>query len=453
MALSKRASSVLAIAGVLILILVVITLGPMIRGFESPPNIVIIMLDTVRADAVGRTWHGVPLTPHIDRLATQGTRFVKAFAPAPWTLPSHASLFTGLYPHRHHTVHESFELSESLTTMAELLRQRGYDTAGFTCNPWLHARGGMQQGFDPYVEVYKHDAGEPDKGARLATQMAIRWLQQPAEDDRPFLLFINYLEAHLPYEPPAETLDRLESGSAAAPRRSFSLEQAERYIAGIDELSPDDLDQVRRLYYAEVAYLDNQVAVLLDHLRSRGDLDDTVVIITSDHGEHLGTHRLMGHEFTLFDPALRIPLIVRYPRKFPRAAEITAPVSLVDILPTLLDILGVDDLTPAPDGQSLLDVLRQPQDHDRRILAQYARPKTLVNNYWRSKHPAADMSRYDVSLVALRKGDFKYTRTGDGAEQLYDLASDPAETLNLADDSPDLLAQLRAELDELTAAP
>ena len=350
-------------------------------------------------------------------------------------------------------MHEHFELSESVDTLAERLRRRGYETAGFTCNPWLHAHSGIEQGFDTYIEVYKHDAGEPDKGAQMATKLAVRWLERRTQPSQPFLLFVNYMEAHLPYEPPADSLDRLAPSSTTTAWRSFSIEQAEKYIAGTDRLTEDDLAEVQRLYYAEVSYLDQQIAVLLDFLRAHGQLDNTILIVTSDHGEHLGEHALMGHEFTLFDPVLRIPLVLRYPGVFRAGGEIKTPVSLIDILPTVLDVLNTDDARSAVDGCSLLATRGSPVESDRPLLFEYARPVTLINKYWHTKHPDVDMSRYDVSLRGLRHGVFKYIVAGDDTERLYDLANDPGEQTNIADHSPDVVSELRDELSEMTARP
>jgi hypothetical protein len=204
---------------------------------DPRPDVVILVLDTTRADKVGGEWDGVPLTPNLDALDSESVLFTRALAPAPWTVPSHASLFTGLYPHTHGAQHGNFRLAPEFETLAERLAKRGYETVGITCNPWLHNKSGMQQGFDRFMEIYKLDEGEKDKGARLATEKAIRWLEEGENQEKPFLLFINYLEPHLPFEPPARILDRLAWDAGSDAWTDFSVERAERVIAGLDSLS------------------------------------------------------------------------------------------------------------------------------------------------------------------------------------------------------------------------
>ncbi|MBN2561203.1 MAG: sulfatase [Phycisphaerae bacterium] len=420
---------------------------------RRPVNVVLIVLDTVRADCVGVETKDGPLTPSIDEVARQGTKFANAFAPAPWTVPSHASLFTGLYPHEHQAVHGQFRLRESRETMAEILRSRGYKTGGFTCNPWLHRRSGMAQGFDTYEEVYKQVKNNKEKGAASATQMVTTWIGERAGEDAPFFLFVNYLEAHLPYIPPGRILDRMNVAEEA-PRRRFTLGQAERTITGKSTLSPEDIVWVRTLYQAEIAYLDEQVGTLVSCLRSSGCLDDTILIITSDHGEHLGEHSLMGHEFSLCDPVLRIPLVIRYPKALAAGQSVGRPVSLVDILPTVLAILGDGELVSGSGEKHLLYAEATDESEDggeRGILAEYSRPFKLINDYWRSKYPDIDMSRYDVSLKSLRKGRFRYVLSGRGEEVLYDLAANPGEDQNVANSYPEETASLRAKLSEMVS--
>jgi arylsulfatase A-like enzyme len=419
---------------------------------EAPPNVVIIILDTVRDDRVGADWQGVPLTPSVDAIAAEGTRFTNAFASAPWTVPSHASLFTGLHPHRHKAVHEHFVLDGSFTTLAERLKARGYATAGVTCNPWLTHSLGFNQGFDEYFEVYAGSKPNENDSPKASTQ-AIEWLRQRSGDKRPFLLFINYLDAHLPYTPAADALNRLQPAPAAVPRSAFSIAQAERFIGGLDRLSPADLQEVRRVYSAEVLGQDAQVARVLDYLRGSGELDKTLLIITADHGEQLGEHGFMGHEFSLYDQVLHVPLIVRYPGVFPAGLKTPALASLTDVLPTIIDVVGLDAPGELLPGRSLRELLAAPPGGERPLLAEYARPTTLIGQYWRSHQPRINMSAYDTSLKSLRLGGLKYIVAGSGWERLYDLAADPGEQHDLAAEKPEQVAQMRARLAELEKGP
>jgi arylsulfatase A-like enzyme len=422
------------------------------RGHKTPPNVVIIVLDTVRDDCVGAGWHGVPLTPSVDAIAAEGTRFTNAFAAAPWTVPSHASLFTGLHAHRHNAVHERFVLAASFTTLAERLKAHGYATAGVTCNPWLTHSLGFNQGFDNYFEVYADSKPDEHDSPKASTQ-AIEWLRQRSGDKRPFLLFINYLDAHLPYTPAAEVLKRLEPDPAAVPRSAFSIAQSERFIGGLDRLSPADLQEVRRVYSAEILAQDAQVARVLDYLRRSGELDKTLLIITADHGEQLGEHGFMGHEFSLYEQVLHVPLIVRYPGVFPAGHSTPTAASLIDVLPTIIDIVGLDPPAEPLPGHSLRLLLAAPPAADRPLLGEYARPATLIGKYWRSSQPRINMSAYDTSLKSLRLGRLKYIAAGSRWERLYDLSADPGEQRDLSAEKPEELARMRARLAEEEKGP
>ncbi len=418
------------------------------RHSRRPPNIVILVLDTVRDDHVGAAWQGTPLTPAVDAMAAEGTRFVNAFAPAPWTVPAHASLFTGLYPHVHQAVHEKFVLAPSYVTLAELTRAKGYQSLGITCNPWLTQNLGFAQGFDTYAELFREP--KPAEDAAEASRLAIEWLRGPSAGDRPFLLFINYLEAHLPYEPDARTLERLPPSPGSPRKTRYTIEDAERVIGRLGPVAPEEIDDARRLYAAEIAYQDTQVARVLEHLRAAEQLDHTIVVIAADHGEHLSEHGLMGHEFTLYEPVLRVPLIVRYPKAFPPGARVVAPVSLIDVLPTLIELANLDEPGRPLPGRSLART--DGQAPPRALLSEYAQPVRLITQYWRSRYPQLDMSAYDTSLRAVHLGDWKYIINGETQERLFNLADDAREERDLSTTEPETLARMRAALAELEQA-
>jgi len=425
------------------------------RQQGKKPNIILIILDTVRADGLGVLTRKGPFTPHIDDLSQQSTTFLNAFAPSPWTVPSHASIFTGHYSHKHNAVHDHFHLSDSFKTMAEILKSLGYVTGGFTCNAWLRVKSGMEQGFDTYEEVYEKPTKpkKTDKGAAKATKRVVKWLNQRADDRKPFFLFVNYMEAHRPYKPPARVLYRLDSTKAKPGLRFFSSlpeKLVGLYNIGRLKLTPDELARVQTLYCAEIAYLDEQIGTLISCLRTHGPLDNTILIITSDHGENLGEHNLIGHEFTLFDTVLHVPLIVRFPSALPPGELVEAPVSLVDILPTILEILGDHARLAELKGVSLLRAKNAQANENRGILAEYSRPKTLINRHMRKKFPQVDLSHYDVSLKALRKGGFKYMVSSRGEEFLYNVVEDPAELADVSASFPEQMSRLRTELTELT---
>ncbi len=394
------------------------------------PDIMLVVLDTVRADAVGGRPGEPSVTPSLDALAARATVFDTAYAAAPWTVPSHASLFTGTFPHHHRATHDTYRLDDARTTLAEVLAGAGYQTAGFTTNPWLATGVGLAQGFEHYHETFKEATDDPDQGSRRVTGQVLRWLDD-RDPGRPSFVFVNYVQAHLPYEPPEDAVRRV--GGAAG---HVSVEQAEAWLAGDRSLSRDGL---RRAYLAEVADLDAQVGTLLQGLEERGLLERTLLVITSDHGELLGEHGLTGHEFALAEELLRVPLIVHGPGF--GAGTRPDPVSLVDIVPTLVAAAAAQP-PRGVDGRSLI----AERAADRPLLAEYARPRRLVHGYWRAKYPDVDMSRYDRALRSLRSGDLKLVLSSRGEEWLFDLAEDPGETRDLASTHPDRVAALRDEL-------
>ncbi len=418
---------------------------------ERPPNIVLIVMDTVRADALGGELAGSPVTPHLDRLLAEGTSFSNAFANAPWTVPSHATLFTGLYPHRHGSVHERFALDERLETVAEILSGKGYSTCGITSNPWLRERGGFGQGFEAYEEVYRHLNEAVDKGASLATDKAVEWVSAGAGGDRPFFLFVNYIDAHLPYAPPAAILESMGFDEQKLARSDFSVRQAEEIIGRKGVAGEEEVELARTLYRLEIAYVDRKLGELIRFLEESEVLDETLLVVTADHGEHLAEHGLMGHEFSLYDELLRVPLILRLPGRVRAGLRVEAPVSHVDVLPTILDLLGEHERIQSLPGRSLLDP--EGLAPERPLLAEYVRPQRLIHNYWKSKHPEVDLSAFDVGLQSIRRGSRKLIVSGGEKLQLFDVTKDPSEERNLLPEHGQEAALLQREIERLVRMP
>jgi len=434
----------LSAGGTAILLLAATCCGPSDSERKSPSptpvtepvNVVLVVLDTMRADALGASLGARSVTPHLDALASQSTVFESTTATAPWTVPSHGTLFTGLYPHQHGAIHGTYRLEPDHVTVAEILAQAGYLTVGFTTNPWLNARGGLGRGFAEWHEVYKQAKGDDDKGGARAVESLGSWIAG-RDRARPFFAFLNLIEAHLPYEPPIEILRR-HGGPGADGRRVISVEMAEDFIAGGQLVDPASL---RRLYLAEVAYLDHLMGQLLVVL-TRESLDQsTLLIVTSDHGEHLGEHGLTGHEFSLFEELLAVPMIIRWPRSVAAGVRRDDPVSLLDVVPTILEEAQAGGTHALP-GRSLRR-RSLPADVPRVLLAQYARPARLIHKYWSGKHPDVDMSRFDRSLEAIRLGRYKLVAAGTGEQWLFDLIDDPGETNDLAPARPETVHLLK----------
>jgi arylsulfatase A-like enzyme len=346
-------------------------------------------------------------------------------------------------------VHENFVLAGRFVTLAELLSAGGYATYGVTSNPWVTKKRGLAQGFDRFDAAFTNLDEREDKGAAQATEYAIDFLAGAARIDRPFFLFVNYLEAHLPYAPPDAGLDALGIAATSLARLEFSIERAEEIIAGVRPASDDERKLARTLYLSEIAYQDRQLGRLFAALGDHGLLDQTLIVITADHGEMLGGEGLMGHEFSLSDEVLRVPLVLRYPPRIEAGQTLTLPVSHLDIVPTVLDLLTQPEATEQLEGKSLLAL--RGLSRERSLIAEYSKPVTLLNGYWASKHPDFDTEAFAVSLRSLRKGSQKLVENSRGEVTLIDPTRDPQN--KEADDLArrELVLEMREELAQWVA--
>lgn len=355
---------------------------------DGAAPVVVIVLDTVRADHLGT--YGAPgdPTPAIDRFATREATVVeRAVAQSPWSLPSHASLFTGRFP-PNHGAHgplpadpdpaRAYAMREHVPTLAGLLAEAGYLTVGISGNAGMLApRFGIAAGFDVYRVLspaghFRRTAtpwsrllqvlqlapvralrrlrsdlvGVPYRRASAVADAAIEWVDRV--DDRPFLLFANFVDAHYPYRPPSDWLDGCPGVRDGHHLAGIGTRRREAVIQGRDELDVEELGHLRAMYGCEVRYVDRHVGRLLERLRQHPKWDRMWLVVTSDHGEALGEHGRLGHGSQLHDEQVRVPLILKTPPESPVApgSRLRGPWQLVDILPSILDGLGIQ----SPDG-------------------------------------------------------------------------------------------------------
>jgi len=427
------------------------------------PNILLIVMDTTRADHL--SCYGAPrsTSPNLDRLAQEGVLFEQASSAASWTLPSHASLFTGLYRSQHGTDWPHKRLDDHLTTLAELLSRHGYQTVGFSNNPWVSWATNFHQGFESFKDirsawrawwtvnqlavfqikdtVYDPALHQPDAGAARTNRLIRRWFDRLYDPDRPFFLFINYVEAHFPYTPPEPYRSRFLQPQHSGVAEALALTNPSKAQALHLTAPPVRFDEATRqalsdLYDGEIGYLDMRIGQLLEELRARQLLDKTVVIVTSDHGESLGDHELFEHRFCVYETLLHVPLMVRYPAAFSAGVRVAQPVSLVDVMPTLIALLDLDAsaVRATLPGQSwvsssLVDLPERP------ILAEYLAPLELLPRYKRKPQPI-DERYFTRDFTSLRQGPWKFILATDGTQELYDLSHDPDESDNLIATQP-----------------
>ncbi len=405
---------------------------------EAPVPVVLITLDTTRRDALG-VYGGRPdVTPAIDRLASRATVFEQAFATSPWTLPSHGSIFTGLYPSKHAAGVSRAQLPAGTATLAGLLRRRGYLTAGFSAGELSSSRFGLAQGFHHYRNPDRFET----PGGRVA-EYVDDFLDRYGS--RPLFLFVNYFDPHAVYRAPAEFARRL--GVAAREKKVRDLPVWGELVAGKMSswraavegeapITPEVMEYLETAYLAEVAYADHLVGRLLDRLRELGLFDRALVVVTSDHGELLGEGGYVSHAARLDPELVEIPLIVKWPGQT-RGSRDGRLVSLVDLFPTVLAAAGVEP--PASDGRDLggAPAVGAP-DRGRRSFVLLEEHEFLV-------HPLPAYMKIATHLFGVQRPGFRQL-VWEGGEQCARRRDGVWRDEPCAADRQRVLASIRSEL-------
>ena len=421
--------------------------GPAAARVERP-NLVLYVVDTLRADHLGCYGYDRPTSPRLDAFAREGVRFAEARAQSSWTKPAMATILTGLHPVTHGAERRAQGIAPEVRTLAERLSAAGYETAMFTTNPTVVEKFGFGRGFDRFEYVHQLQ-GRKRRSVRSAEmhQAAAAWLDGRVAPERPFLLVVHTLDPHDPYRPPEPYRSRFAPGVDVAAACCF---RGERLAALSEEEAAIRRRDSMALYDGEIAANDASFGRLVDDLRARGLLDRSAVLFTSDHGEEFHEHGGWRHAESLFEEVLRVPLVVRLPGGASAGATIADPADQIDIAPTLLDLAGVA-VPPELPGASLLPVIGGGASPPRESLA------------W-LRHPAFD-------VTAIRDGNWKWVRhegvlrsvtagvAGDAgvagvsepAEALYDLEADPGERKNLLEAEPDRRRALALRVKEARA--
>lgn len=414
------------------------------RGDAAKPNIVLVVADALRSDHVSANGYARSVTPNLDRrIAGEGVSFRQATTPSPWTFPASAALMTGRLPFQLNATWDNTILPSSALTLAEILKQDGYATAGFVSAPFVRAGPhGFGQGFDVYDDSVAY--GSVLEGNSLAGSVnaaAHSWLASWSPGSQPLFLFLYYFDPHTWYNPPSPYDTLYDPGYTGAMTPAV-YRNAEDVIAGRIVPSPRDVEHLIALYDGEIAYWDAMLDVLLDSLQARGLLDNALVIVTSDHGDMFGEHGKWTHGNGLYEDVLRVPLLMCYPGAIPKGVTIDAPVQNMDILPTILDWLGL--ATPSDlDGVSIRALAEGRAAPPHAVFSEVE--GSSVPGHWAyGLAPRSD-------LRAVRSGDYKYIHhVRDGAaDELYLLqSSSPYEILNLINSEPAVAQGLRQLLFE-----
>lgn len=413
------------------------------NGSADSPNVVIVTLESIRTDVVG-AYGGesasrleVPITPEVDDFAAGATLYENAFSVTSWTLAAHASLFTGLYPTAHQTEGPSDRLDDSYPTLAEVLARRGFATAGIVSGPYLRRIHGLSQGFEEWedgiAEVLHSTAHDDVTNPQMLSALE-RWLDA-RDPEQPFLLFAYFWDPHFDFQPPPPYDEMfVPPGAEAMDASSFDSNPAIHPY-----MSSERLDWIRAQYEGEVRWTDAHLGRLFAALRSRGLWDDTLIVVTSDHGEEFFDHGEKGHKKNLYAETVRVPLLVKYPdqRAGVRDARIA---SLVDVVPTVLDVMGLVPDFPVQ-GYSLLGKPEPARTVFFELLtADYdqARPggEPVPGRFerWRAAQ--------DAGHKLIRRG-----RSGDSSTQeLYVTGIDPGETDDRIESLPESASRLETRL-------
>lgn len=312
------------------------------------PNVVLFVVDTLRADAIGPYGNVETQTPHLDAFAADAILFENAFASSSWTRPSMASLFTGLHPHHHGVMGMKDGLAAPVATLAEVFATHGYATGYVTAHPSAGSAFGFGQGFDHVSQLFGVERKRPVRTAAMiadSTGVVNHGLGWARGAGRPFFLTLLSIDPHAPYSPPAR-FDRYgEAYDGPIDGRLESVRSS--------DLDAADRARIRALYAGEVAFTDASFGILLEHLAAWGELENTIVVFTADHGEEFWEYGRRGHGNSLVDLLIRVPLMIRAPSGVGAGERIARPVQLVDLAPSLLELAGLP-IPDSMDGQPLL---------------------------------------------------------------------------------------------------
>ena len=440
------------------------------KNISDKPNVVMILLDTLRSDHLSSYGYQRRTTKHIDAFSKSAIVYKNAYAAASWTLPSISSIFTGTYP-GYHGAHRATEgdgaisrLAEKNITLSEILVQNGYRTAGFVSTYFVSNHVGLGQGFQhfddglpsfacafkslslvrfarkffPVMDYLAFNGYFGNRKSFQINNLAASWLNKVPNDD-PFFMFLHYFDSHTPYLPgplglshenvPVKIKRKFGRGGPDYYNLEKSITTAVNQ--GDESLSQEAYDYLVGNYDSEIVSLDENINLLFNILRERGLFDNSLIVLLSDHGESFGEHNLMLHGLALYEDNLRVPLMIKYPLEDKRKSIIDYPVSLTGLMPTILNYLEI----PVPEsvqGTSL-------EDKETQIIISQNYPDVA----WK-KVPG--FQRFNHRLISSVVDGYKYIKVSNGRDMLFNLKEDPAEVQNIIDIEVDLASSLNAQL-------
>ena len=396
-------------------------------------------------------------TPYLDRFSSENVLFKNAFSPAMWTIPSHASLFTGTYPSMHGASNLHRYLDTTLLTLSEVLSSNGYDTALFSNNYFLSLKDfGLSRGFNiskgqgyPKSKckrlILKGKARLTrllDSGALVTSIFVKDFLNKRRKAEKPFFLFLNYMEAHAPYERVPKKFLKYFVDKQGRRRIKSTNQDRQKYLTRSIHMSEDDFRLLRSIYDSQIYYLDFRLKELSEILKRYGFLDNTILIITADHGDLIGEHCLLHHSYALYEELIKVPLILKLPGNMQQGMQIEAQVSTIDIFPTIIHLLGIRNDVLQDQLQGTVLPLTEREQGSKYVFSECERPK----NEFKDTYPEFDFSIYDRQLLSIRSKRFKFIWSSNGQHELYNIENDPAEQFNLITKLPKIAKDLENHL-------
>ena len=435
---------------------------------DERPNVLIIVWDTVRADRMSLYGHHRKTTPQLDAWAAEATVYEQATAPGMWTLPTHATMFTGLRGTTHGAKASWRWLDHRFETLAETLSGSGYETVAMSSNLIASPMTNLTQGFETVLTTFPRDGARggrlvgPAKAATQAKLIATdasteispafagndgeKWGKAVHKDaapvlhdtlgkfidakggEGPWFAYLNMMEAHTPRIPSMSARKRLLSPELVERglTTDASLFAENEYIIGQRDYTPEQLEAIAGVYDAAILDLDDATGALIADLRQRGILDDTLVILVADHGEALGEHRMFEHRWSVFEQLLHVPLVVRFPDRF-EGRRVADRVSTADVYATVLDVTGVDPPQAPTESTSLAGRT----SFEPFVFVQMLDPFASQLAGMREAYPELDLSPWMRTYCAVYEGSKKLIYASDGAHSLFDVHGDPAEANDL----------------------
>lgn len=407
-------------------LLVLLTLTGGCARETGRPNVILISLDTTRADHLGVYGYERETAPNLSRLAGEGVVFEQAYTQAPWTVASHMSVFTSLYPPVHKVAHLTPQ-SATVKLLPEILRDAGYATAGFVA-PVLDGYG-FAKGFDHYSHPHRY------RSAEIMIHQALEWLAgdpaEPVLHRQPFFIFLHLFDPHHTYDPPWP----FDTAFLSSYRENILELSASHPFSQEKNLSPDELFEVVALYDGEIAYTDWALGRFFDQLKELNVYDNSLIAVMGDHGEGFLEHGLMNHGNSVYQELGWIPLILRFPDGRFRGRRVKSPVQLIDLTPTILDYLGQGQPTISQ-GLSLLAAIEEDEPSADYVFTYVGYAESIHDGSWKLiKNPP-----YRVKMIP---------RSAKAQYELYDLANDPEERNNLAAENPEKVESMARAMERM----